>query len=233
MATDLKQVAKRLWGLPRAFRIIAAVALVDAAVLIFTAFWLEVDVDAQTEKIGQLKSQLATQQQKVGMTRTEIGRLPELRRLYDKAVASGLLAEPDRIKLVERIQAMIDGFRLSDLHYKLAGEQSPAGVKTKYILVGTPVTLDNTALLDLDVFTFWHQVLSGFSTHYQIESATLERTNTDPLSAAKAIEIGRTTPLVKAEIVFHWMVLRRNPDAPKTPQPGSGAQTAQAGDTDQ
>lgn len=225
MAITVKQLTKQLKELPRAFRIVAAIVAVDIVVLGIAAFWLEVDVDDEAARVTQLQAELTAQRLKVGTTRKEIGRLPELRRLYDAAMSNGLLVEPDRLKLVDHVHGMGDRLHLTDVHYKLSPEEAMPNIKSKYQLVSTPVALANNALLDTDVFSFWQELLGGLQAHYQIAAASIERIGTDPDAAVVAIAAGRPVSLVKAELTFRWMSLRKVPDATK---PGDAAKTGVA-----
>jgi cell division protein FtsL len=215
MEIDLKKLMKRLWALPRVFRIMAAVVALDLVILGVSAFMLESEVDDQAEQVAQLKGKLTAQQQEVGITRKQIGRLPELHRLYDQAISNGLLAVPDRLKMVEHVHSLGERLQLSDVHYKLAIEQTTPIAKSKFLLVATPVTLGNSAILDTDVMTFWRELLGSLPAHYQIEKASIERDGTEPETAVEAIRAGRPTSMVKAEVTFRWMSLRKIPDAAK------------------
>ena len=234
MAVSVKRLVSQLRGLPRAFRIVAAVAVVDVVILIIGFLSLEVDVDDQATQITELKTQVAAQKQKVGTTRKEISRLPELRRLYDSAVADGLLAEPDRLKLVDRVHTMSDRYNLSDLHYKLTAEQVTPIAKSKFQLVATPVAFESVALLDTDVISFWQELLDGLQAHYQITKAVLERRNVDTNTVLELFAAGKPAALVTSELDFEWLSLRKNPEPGKTaetkapPQPAATAATAAA-----
>jgi hypothetical protein len=209
MAIKPQDLIKYARTAPRVLKVIAIVAAVDLAILLLAALTLEDEVDDRVARAEQLKSELAGLRTKVETTRKEIARLPELRAKYDAAMADGVLSDQDRQKLVGHLQELVDRHRLSDLHYKLDAQQTTPGTATSYALVTTPVSLNLSGLLDSDVMEFWDEVFSGLQSHYQISKVTLERVDADSSTVLAAIRAGHPTALVRSELEFGWVSLRK------------------------
>lgn len=231
-----RQLLQTVRNAPRALKIIAMVAAIDAAVLIFAALSLEGDVDARIDRVAALHSQLNAQRQKIEATRKEIDRLPELRRSYDAAINSGVLADQDRLKLVSLAQDLANQHRLIDLHYRLSPEEVAQLTGSKYRLVSTEVALTDGAVVDGDVFQFWDEILDKSPAHYQVTKFTLQRLDADLNSAVASIRAGHPISLVKAELDFKWISLRQPVEAIKAadaagsppPKPATGANAVNA-----
>lgn len=225
---QVQQLLQTAKSAPRALKVIAAVAAVDIAILLFAAFLLEDDVDARIDRIAELRGQLSAQQQKISSTRKEIDRLPELRHSYDAAINSGVLADQDRLKLVELAQDLANQHRQFDLHYRLAPEIVEALAGSKFQLVSTEVTLTDGAALDGDVLAFWNEILKKSPAHYQITKFNISRLGQDTLPALTAIRSGRSGSMVKAELNFRWISLRQPIEATKLPETPKVADAAAA-----
>jgi len=227
MALNPRQLIEQAKAAPRALKIIAVVAAIDVVILLLAAFTLEDEVDARAAMVEQTKSDLVALRETVETTRREIGRLPELRQKYDAAMSDGVLADQDRQKMIGSAQEMGERHRLSDLHYKLDPQQSAPGATPALTLVTTPVSLTASALLDSDVLEFWDEILGNLQSHYQITKATFDRADADPPTMLANIRAGRPALLVKSELNFRWVSLRKvvaaAADAPKaaasTPAP--------------
>lgn len=217
-AQQLIEMAK---GAPRALKIIAAVAALDIIILLFAAFSLEDDVDARIDHIAELRGQLSSQRKKIDSTRKEIDRLPELRRSYDAAINSGVLADQDRLKLVSLAQDLANQHRMIDLHYRLAPEEVAQLTGSKYRIVSTPVVLTNGAVLDSDVFSFWDEILDKSPAHYQVTKFLIERNAGDFKTTIAGMGPKHPVSLVKAELDFRWISLRPPPEMVKAADAGA------------
>jgi cell division protein FtsL len=209
MATDVKDVVRFIVAAPRVLKFIGVVAAIDIVVLMYAAFALEDDVSARLDTITRLKSELASQQQKIQSTRKQIDELPQLRKLYDQALNSGMLASQDRLKFVNLAQESVTEHRLSDFHFKLDPETSSPLRGTKYQLVSTNVILTNGALRASDAFAFWDDILSKSQAHYQVTKLLIERTPLDLKTALAQIGAGQSPQMVKAELQFSWRSMRQ------------------------
>lgn len=211
---------------PRGLKILAIVAAIDVVVILLAALLLEGEVDDSAAELAALQGQLTAQEQTIEVTRKEIGRLPELRRLYDAAISSGVLADQDRLKLVSMAQELANQHRLLDLHYRLAPEQLTQLPGSQYRLVSTEVELTDGAILDADVFGFWDELLAKSPAHYQVTKFQLQRIGRDIKPTVAGILSGHPMPLVKAELDFKWISLRPPADSPAAA--AGSARTAQA-----
>jgi len=209
MALTVSQVIGQAKSAPRALKVFAAIAAIDLIVLLFAALLLEDQVGNQTAQVEQLKAQLTAARAKVETTRKQIDRLPELRQLYDAAISDGVLADQDRLKFVSRAQDLAKQYRLSDLHYKLDPEDSTPLNPSAFHLVTTPIILTGAGLLDTDVLAFWEDLLGKLQAHYQVTKATLARSDTGSQEALGLIRQGQPVSLVKAELEFRWVSLRK------------------------
>lgn len=231
---QIQQLIARAKRAPRGLQIIVALAVLDVFILLFAAFSLEGDVDERIDRIAALRIQLVAQRQKIDSTRKEIDRLPELRRSYDAAINSGVLADQDRLKLVSLAQDLANQHRLLDLHYRLAPEEVTQMSGSKYRLVSTAVVLTDGATIDSDVFSFWDDILEKSPAHYQVTKFQLQRMDGDVKAVAAGIRAKHSMPLVKAELDFKWISLRppaemvKAADAAATP---ASAVKAAASDT--
>jgi hypothetical protein len=221
MDLDPRQLIAQAKALPRALKIVAAIAVVDLAILVLAAFTLEDEVDDRAARVDQAKSELVALRNKVETTRKQIGGLPELRKKYDAAMSDGVLADQDRQTLIGHAQDLGLQHRLSDLHYKLEPQKAEPGTTPAFSLVTTPVSLAANALLDSDLLEFWDEVLSNLQAHYQITKATLSRSEAEPQAVLDGIRSGRPIVLVKSELNFRWVSLRKV--APAVAAPAASA----------
>jgi hypothetical protein len=215
MAVTVKDLIRRARTVPRVVKLIAAVLAADLVVLLIASSLLDDEVAARAGRIEDLRGQLAAVRQKIATTREQINRLPELRRSYDAAVADGVLASQDRLKLVSQSQTLGTQNHLSDLHYKLEAEVAAKVPDTKYALVTTPVTFAGGGLLDTDVLAFWAEALDNLQSRYEVVSASIDREPLAMKDLLAGIKTGRPIAAVKSELVFHWISLRDEQQAKK------------------
>jgi hypothetical protein len=220
MATDVKVLLKQLQSAPRVLRIIAAVAAVDIVVILYAFLSLEDDVGERADQVSQLQSELTSTQGKTASTRKEIEQLPELRKLYDAALANGVLASQDRLKFINLAQELARNNHLSDFYFKLSPEQNAPLPGSKYQLSSTEVSLTSTGLLASDGFAFWEEILKRSQAHYLIVGATMERVADDVNAALPGIKAGTKTVLVKSELRFKWQSMHAPTEANNLPAAG-------------
>lgn len=207
---DLIRIARTA---PRALRVCAAIVGVDLLLLIYALVGLESDVEDRAATVAQLHADLNSLQQKIALTRHEIDRLPELKKLYDAAIADGVIADQDRLKLVNSAQDLGSHHHLANMHYKLDAENVAPINKSKYSLITTPVSFEYDSVLDTDTLTFWQDLFGKLQAHYEIVSATLERQSTSTEAAISMIRAGQPVQLIHSQVQFRWLSLRKAAEA--------------------
>ena len=231
MAINIKprELIQKVRVAPLALKIIAAVLAADFIFLLLAWLILEDAVDSRAAEVESLKADLAAARSKVDTVRKEVANLPELRKSYEAALADGVLADQDRQKMIGQAQERGDSHRISDLHYKLDPQVTAPLATQAFVLVTTPVYFNQTGALDSDVFEFWQELLGSLQAHYQITKATLERMDGNSVAkTAGAIRDGRPAAMVKSELDFRWISMRKvAPAAPaKAATPPSPAPAA-------
>lgn len=208
MATDVKDLVRIVREAPRALKIILGVLALDILVPALITFTLEDEVADGQLQIEQTQARVNTLHKKIADTRREIARLPELRERYQSAMAHGLLAPQNRLKLVQQSQDDAGRHRQNGLHYKLSAEDVKPIPNSKYAMVSTEVSFDQDALLDTDVLAFWEDLLGQVPAHYHVTAASLERGRPLDASALSEIRAGHAVSLVKAKLDFRWVTLQ-------------------------
>ena len=222
MAIKPRELLDRAKQAPRTLKIIAVIAAIDVVVLALAALTLEDQVDERITTIEQRKSELAGIRARVEATRKEIANLPELRQRYDAAMADGVLSDQDRQKMIANAQQLQERHRLLDLHYRLEPQITTPGSSPAFTLVTTPVSFSQTAVIDSDIFEFWEELLGNLQSHYQITKATIDRADMSTQNALASIRNNHPVAMVKSELAFRWVSMRKVASTTTAPAAGAG-----------
>ncbi len=192
----------KLKALPRPLKVVTAVILADLLLVGAILLAFSDMVDERLARVDQLRGELSRLRHENVELHRQIDHYPEMLARYNAAVAGGIFASLDRLKLVNEAQDYGGQHHLANLHYKLEAEKAAPAGTAKYRLDSTVVTFESGALLDTDAMAFWDAVFSHLPTHYQVAEASLERLHDINPRMLADIRSGRPVSAVAAKITF-------------------------------
>jgi hypothetical protein len=191
---------------PRRLKLSFAVIIGGIGLILISTLLNDV-LNDQSLEVARLRDQLNGLRAQTANLRRQVEQYPELRRHYEQAVAAGLLNAPDRVNMLQTAQERASHYSFADLTYKLDVEDIHPAPLGRFHINAVRVAFELGAPLDIDVLSFWDDLLASIPGHYQIVNASIDRVGELDAKMLAELKSHHPVSLVKAKLTLHWMAL--------------------------
>ena len=183
------------------------------------------------QEASAVTGEVATIQSDLEKMRGDFNNFQQQKELYDKISGSGFFGDQDRVVARERFDTMQKLSKIISARYEIkAAKISEEGVdpESGYVVMDSPITIDLSALDDVDVYRFVYLLNYGFPGHITINSLTIERKAQVTPEVLKSIGTGNPQVLVGAKMELDWRTMVRKDEIKPDAMSGDPSASVQA-----
>lgn len=217
-------------GAKRAFLLLTLVVLLAGMVAI-SYLVLEPQTERSKQELNRVMGEKSTLQSEVDKMRADFVSFQKEKALFDTITKMGFFNDQDRVLARERFDTMQKLSKIISARYQIkaanivADEGASAG---DFVVMESPITVDLSAVDDLDVFRFVYYLNYGFPGHITINSLNMERKAEVTPTILKEIGTGSPPEIISAKLELDWRTMaRKDSIAPQTLAPTPGASGSQ------
>lgn len=200
-----------------------------AALFAANEMLLKPKIEESQRELNTSMGELGRLQGEVTKMRADFETFETQKAFYDTISRMGFFNEQDRVLARERFDTMQKLSKIISARYEikaaniLTGETSP---DTDFVVMESPITVELSAVDDLDVYRFLYYLNYGFPGHITINSLDIERKAEITPNVLKEIGTGNPPQIVSAKMELDWRTMaRKEAIQPSSVAPAPGAGT--------
>lgn len=200
-----------------------------AALFAANEMLLKPKIEESQRELNTSMGELGRLQGEVTKMRADFETFETQKAFYDTISRMGFFNEQDRVLARERFDTMQKLSKIISARYEikaaniLTGETSP---DTGFVVMESPITVELSAVDDLDVYRFLYYLNYGFPGHITINSLDIERKAEITPNVLKEIGTGNPPQIVSAKMELDWRTMaRKEAIQPSSVAPAPGAGT--------
>lgn len=216
-------------GAKRVLVILVLVAILVVSVLA-SYFVFEPQNEQVQQTLNKTMSEKTTLQSEVDKMRADFATFEQEKTFFDTISKMGFFNDQDRVLARERFDTMQKLSKIISAHYEIKAANIIAedgASATDFVVMESPISVDLSAIDDLDVYRFIYYLNYGFPGHITINSLTMERKAEVTPTILKEIGTGSPPEIINAKMELQWRTMARKESiAPQTiaPTPSAAAQ---------
>jgi hypothetical protein len=210
MEIDVKALIEKAKGLPRPLKIVGIILALEIIAVGAAELILSDELEDRQSRVNQLRADLSQVRKQNADARKQISQYPDMLVHYNQAIAGGVTANIDRLKLLNDVQDFAVHRFVGGLHYKLDTDSEKPDPKVKYHLESTSAAFDGGGLLDTEVLALWDDIFTDVPAHYRVTEAFIERRRDVDNSLLADIRAGRPAAMLGMRLSLRWSSLRPN-----------------------
>lgn len=216
-------------GAKRVLVILVLVAILVVSVLA-SYFVFEPQNEQVQQTLNKTMSEKTTLQSEVDKMRADFATFEQEKTFFDTISKMGFFNDQDRVLARERSDTMQKLSKIISAHYEIKAANIIAedgASATDFVVMESPISVDLSAIDDLDVYRFIYYLNYGFPGHITINSLTMERKAEVTPTILKEIGTGSPPEIINAKMELQWRTMARKESiAPQTiaPTPSAAAQ---------
>lgn len=190
---------------------------------------LKPKIDESQRQLNTSMGELGRLQGEVTKMRADFETFETQKAFYDTISRMGFFNEQDRVLARERFDTMQKLSKIISARYEikaaniLTGETAP---ETGFVVMESPITVELSAVDDLDVYRFIYYLNYGFPGHITINNLDIERKAEITPNVLKDIGTGNPPQIVSAKMELDWRTMaRKEAIQPSSVAPAPGAGT--------
>lgn len=200
-----------------------------AALFAANEMLLKPKIEESQRQLNVSMGELQRLQGEVTKMRADFETFETQKTFYDTISRMGFFNEQDRVLARERFDTMQKLSKIISARYEikaaniLTGETSP---DTGFVVMESPITVELSAVDDLDVYRFIYYLNYGFPGHITINNLDIERKAQVTPNVLKEIGTGNPPQVVSAKMELDWRTMaRKEAIQPSSVAPAPGAGT--------
>ncbi len=163
-------------------------------------------------QLDAVSAESYTLQTEVDKMRNDFAQFEGQKQLYETIRRMGFFNDQDRVLARERFETMQRLSKIIAARYEIKAaniltEESP--VETGFVLMESPITVELTAVDDLDIYRFIYYLNYGFPGHITINSLVMERKADLSSDVLKQMGAGEPPALITAKMEMDWRTMAR------------------------
>lgn len=130
---------------------------------------------------------------------------------FDTLLEQGLLAEQDRIEAARLLEQLGRRHHLNDIRYSFSPQRSAplgGGRLAQMTLLTTEVTIEMTAVLDVDLLSFARAVRAHLPSDVRVTGLTIERRHDAGPDLLARLRAAERVDVVSGQLQLEWRALR-------------------------
>lgn len=222
-------------GYKRAFVLLALVVVLGILFAV-SEFLFAPKVEESQQTLNTRNGEISTLQAEVDKMRADFTTFEKQKDFYQTISRMGFFNDQDRVLARERFETMQKLSKIISARYEikaaniLSEEIDP---ETGFLVMESPITVELSAVDDLDVYRFIYYLNYGFPGHITINSLAMERKEKVTPDLLKEIGRGNPPEVITAKMELDWRTMARKevvqPQAisivdPNAPVAAGGAQ---------
>lgn len=212
--------------------ILAVLVLTLAGLAAIYELSLVPKVTEARQKLDAVNAEVASLQSDVDEMRADFVLFQKEKKLYDDIERMGFFNNQDRVLARERFDTLQKLSKVISARYEIKSANvvevgNPESVE--YVVLESPISVELSALDDLDAYRFIYFLNYGFPGHITIENMSMARTEEVTAEILKRIGTGSPPQMVNAKLSVMWRTMVRKKDIlpediiPLIPQNGGTA----------
>jgi uncharacterized protein YutD len=173
-------------------------------------YWLMPLREQVTQELNSTRSAVEQKYQEVARMKEEYVLLQNQLRDFGDLKLRGFFNDQDRSRGIESLGKLSDYAQLLKAKLKFGSGQlvaDPLADQASQVVLKSPVTVNVSAMDDVDVYSFLKFVQEKFPGDIDVTSMKLKRTEIFNEAMLRKIGGGSASPLIESEIVFDWYTM--------------------------
>lgn len=190
------------------------IVLFGATLFLGASYYFVLAPQAQSKKNehDSLKSELSTIQTEIQTMRTDLAFYEKQKSLYEKIEKTGFLNGQNNLSPKERFETLQKRSKIIGLKYEIREpnlSENPSSKETGYVTISSDVSIDVSAIDDLDIYRFIYYLNYAYPGHIKISELVIQRTSDVSKEALKAIGTGGAKELTNAKMNLTWTTMAK------------------------
>ncbi len=178
--------------------------------------------------LGGVRSETATMKDEIEKMRADYVTAQKQKAFFDSIKRMGFFNTQDRVLARQRFDTMQKLSKIITARYEIKAANiitDESAEKTGFVVMESPVSLDLSAVDDLDVYRFIYYLNYGFPGHVTINSLSINRSVPVTPDLLKRLGTGSPPPVITAKMDLDWRTMAPKdkiaPDLVLSTTPGS------------
>ncbi|PZQ43706.1 MAG: hypothetical protein DI551_11610 [Micavibrio aeruginosavorus] len=164
------------------------------------------------QKLNAMLSETTQLQSEVDKMRADFTLFQKQQGYFDVISRMGFFNDQDRVLARQRFDTMQRLSKIISARYEIKAANiltDEAAAETGYVLMESPITVELSAVDDLDIYRFIYYLNYGFPGHITINSLNIERKAEITPALLKQIGTGNPPEIVSAKMELDWRTMAR------------------------
>jgi hypothetical protein len=183
--------------------------------------------------LNAVKTQLSQLQSELDKMRSDFVMFEQQKVFFEKMQKMGFFNVQDRVIARERFDTMQKLSKILSAKYQVKAArlyQDKDADRVGFVVMESPVTVNLSAIDDLDVYRFIYYLNYSFPGHIGIDNLMIERKQNVNQEILKQIGTGAPPEIISATIDLNWRTMARKSEiAPDSVETAAQPQAAQEG----
>lgn len=183
-----------------------------AALAVANYFILEPQTVSSRNQLSTVMGETATLQGEVEKMRSDFAAFQQQKILFENISKMGFFNDQDRVLARERFETMQKLSKIISARYEIKAANvinDESAEKTGYVVMESPITVELSAIDDLDIYRFIYFLNYGFPGHIAINNMTIERKLDINPETLKRIGTGDPPEIINAKMDMEWRTMAR------------------------
>lgn len=198
-------------GYKRFLRIVILVVIL-IALAAGTELVFKPKVEQSARDLSAAKSEVTTLSDEINKMRDAYNMFEQQKNYYAVISRMGFFNDQDRVLARERFETMQRLSKILSAKYEIKAANilsEEANPDTGFVLMESPISVELSAVDDLDIYRFIYYLNYGFPGHITINNISITRSANVTTDLLKQIGTGNPPPVVSAKMEMDWRTMAR------------------------